>query len=70
LPLCQVLPDDLEVERCPHDDGSVAAQHRNRIAGVEGEPAEQVMEISETDRAHHDAEKATIGVADAAAEHD
>ncbi len=60
-PLRQVLPDDVEVERRPHDDRSVAAQHRDRIAGVEGEPAEQLMEIGETDRAHHHAEKTTVG---------
>ena len=69
-PLRQVLPDDIQVERRPHDDRPVAAQHRDRIAGVEGEPAEQVMEISETDRAHHDAKKTAIGIVDAPAEHD
>ena len=66
----QILSDDVEIERRPHDDRAVAAQHGDGIAGVEGQPAEQVMEIAEADRADDDAEKAAIGVGDAPAEHD
>src|ERR1700720_1340354 len=68
--MAKVLADHVEVEWCPHDDGAVAAKNRDGALRSETEAAEQVVKITEADRASDHATKVPVGVGDAPAEHD
>ncbi len=68
--MLDVLADDVEVERRPHDDGAIAAQHGDDVVGVEMETTEQFVEIAEADRARDHAKEAAVPSRDAPAQHD
>jgi hypothetical protein len=68
--MAEILADHVEVERCPHDHGAIAAKYGDGVVRAEMQAAEQVVKITKADRARDHAEKASVVAGDAPAEHD
>src|SRR3979411_661985 len=65
--MSETLSDHIEVERRPHDHGGVAAQDGDGFVRAELQTAEQVVKITEADRARDHGEKGSVVAGEAAA---
>src|ERR1700712_5689194 len=68
--MAEIMADDIEIERCSHDNSAVATENGDEVVRAKMKAAEQVMEIAEADRARDHTLKAAVVAGDPAAQHD
>src|SRR3982074_1273351 len=68
--MAEIMADDVEVERCSHDNSAVATENSDEVVRAKMKATEQAVEIAEADRTRDHALKTAVVAGDAAAQYD
>src|SRR4030081_823126 len=68
--MAEIMADDVEVERCSHDNSAVATENSDEVVRAKMKATEQIVEIAEADRTRDHALKTAVVAGDAAAQYD